>query len=380
MRALIFSILTLVLPLSAFADPQGPKIVIDRAEGPNPWNHLEFHNDPENFQFAIVTDRTGGMRPGVFEDAIVKLNLLQPEFVMSIGDLIDGTATEDLIDREWDEFTGIIDHLEMPFFYVPGNHDIKNPMMADIWERRFGRAYYHFVYKDVLFLCVNSEDPKFHIGDEQIRYFKKALEENPDVRWTLAFLHRPFWAYSEEEIEESNWNDFSEILEGREYVRNDRKHFVLATTGGGSGLRGPAWGQFDHVVWLTMTDDGPVIANLMLEGIWDENVRTEGMAQSTRDVLGGMALRGGSMVIEEPESGKTTTQLILENTANVPMEVSGSFEPHPALAVGAASFQRTVPPNSVEKHPVEVSWKDQIFSRLVVQVLGVGVIWTAAIG
>ena len=24
-----------------------------------------------------------------------------------------------------------------------------------------------------------------------------------------------------------------------------------------------------------MTDDGPIIANLMLDGIWDENIRTE---------------------------------------------------------------------------------------------------------
>jgi hypothetical protein len=40
-------------------------------------------------------------------------------------------------------------------------------------------------------------------------------------------------------------------------------------------LRGPLFGQFDHVVWVTMTDAGPRIANLLLEGIWDEDVRTE---------------------------------------------------------------------------------------------------------
>ena len=56
----------------------------------NPWNHLELNNDPDHFQFAIVSDRAGGHRPGVFMDAVNKLNLLQPEFVMSVGDLIEG--------------------------------------------------------------------------------------------------------------------------------------------------------------------------------------------------------------------------------------------------------------------------------------------------
>ena len=29
-----------------------------------PWTHLNFYNDPKNFKFAIVSDRTGGVRPG----------------------------------------------------------------------------------------------------------------------------------------------------------------------------------------------------------------------------------------------------------------------------------------------------------------------------
>ena len=54
-----------------------------------PWKQKIIDN-PNRFQFAIVADRTGGRRPGVFANAIRKLNLLQPDFVMSIGDLIEG--------------------------------------------------------------------------------------------------------------------------------------------------------------------------------------------------------------------------------------------------------------------------------------------------
>ena len=57
-----------------------------------PWTNLEFYNDPLNFKFAIVGDRTGGLRPGVFADGVKKLNLLMPEFVMSVGDFIPGNT------------------------------------------------------------------------------------------------------------------------------------------------------------------------------------------------------------------------------------------------------------------------------------------------
>src|SRR5262249_14438497 len=78
-----------------------------RLESKNPWTTLELNNQPRNFQFAIVTDRTGGHRPGVFADAVRKLNLLQPEFVISVGDLIEGYSEDPgQWALEWAEFQG----------------------------------------------------------------------------------------------------------------------------------------------------------------------------------------------------------------------------------------------------------------------------------
>ena len=107
-----------------------------------PWTHLEFYNDPADFQFALVTDRNGGNQPGIFEDAVSKINILYPEFVLSVGDLISGyTRDTAQIEYEWDEVNEIIDDLKMPFFYLPGNHDITNQVMAKEWEKRYGRPY-----------------------------------------------------------------------------------------------------------------------------------------------------------------------------------------------------------------------------------------------
>ena len=59
-------------------------------EGSTPYTHLRFQNDPDDFQFAVIGDRSGGNRPGVFPAAVDLLNLLRPEFVMSVGDFIEG--------------------------------------------------------------------------------------------------------------------------------------------------------------------------------------------------------------------------------------------------------------------------------------------------
>ena len=351
--------------------PRPARIHVQIDPGSNPWTSLDLNNDPEHFQFAIVTDNTGGMRPGVFEDGVAKLNLLQPEFVMSVGDLIDGyTEDRELIDRQWKEFIGFTDALEMPFFYLPGNHDISNLVMEEEWIERFGRTYYHFVFRDVLFLCLDSEDPPdSHIGDEQREYVARALAENPDVRWTLVFLHKPLWDYGDE----TGWRPVEELLKDRphtvfaghrhrylKFERNDQSYIMLATTGGGSRLRGPAFGQFDHVVWITMTDGGPRIANLMLDGIWDENILTE----DTRGIVAS-AVRGRSvssdLVIDrtKPFEG-ASTRLRLTNDADIPMRVTGRLLSTRQVAVSPTRFRKVVPPNSVEFIDVELEAREPV--------------------
>jgi hypothetical protein len=281
-----FCIATITIILSGCADV-GPSLKIQASGQSNPWTHLNLYNNPDNFQFAIVADRTGDMRPGVFADAVEKLNLLRPEFVMSIGDLIEGeTDSEAELDSQWDEFDTLVKKLRMPFFYVPGNHDIGNEVMAKKWQKRRGQAYYHFIHHNVLFLCLNTEDNCGGcISRRQYEYFQEVIEANRNVRWTLVFMHRPLWR-KYETLE--SWQKFESLLADRSYtvfaghahtynksVRNGRRYYVLAITGGrGGGQDNEPLGleecRFDHIAWVTMTDDGPVLANLLLKAILND--------------------------------------------------------------------------------------------------------------
>jgi len=353
--------------------------LLEQSTKPRPWTHLELNNDPKNFQFVIVTDRTGGTRPGIFEQGIEKVNLLQPEFVLSVGDLIQGYTEDPLqIKKEWDELDEFVARLNMPFFYVPGNHDITNKIMEDIWKDRYGSTYYYFVYRNVLFLCLNSEEAFMaHRGTvfskTQINFVKQTLETHPNVRWTCLFFHKPVWMVEEfgengqQLLEKSGWNDIESLLKNRKHtvfaghihqytyiIRHQSDYITLATMGGGSRLGGPIFGQFDHVMWVTMTDDGPIMANLMLDGIWDKDFKAEDIEKNLYLLLHGKAVSVETRFNSDKPMVNQSLELKLTNLRDIPMEVSLVFDKGEHIYFSPNKIVKTVQPNSVGKVKVQL--------------------------
>ncbi|MEO1625833.1 MAG: metallophosphoesterase [Bacteroidota bacterium] len=361
MKNTLTTIFALLLWVSAsFAQPNA--LQIDSLQGPHPWSNLDINQKDGQFQFAIVTDRTGGARPGVFHDGIRKLNVLQPEFVLSVGDLIEGYTTDvGELNRQWDEFNGFVDELQMPFFYLPGNHDITNQVMEDLYMQKFGKAYYHFIYHDVLFLCLNTEDQRPGAGrgtisQPQLDYIRKTLEENEQVKWTLVFMHQPLWTQPDQSL----WPEVEKLLAYRrhtvftghvhhyvKYKRNKHKYFTLGTTGGGSPLRGPEMGEFDHLTWVTMTDEGPIIANLELNGIWDEDVSTEATREYAMKLLESNAIQVEPLYVGQEGLEEGLVKIKVTNDENVPLTVKMKESFSWGLKGELDKNSLIVPPNSV---------------------------------
>ena len=314
-----------------------------------PWTDKDFLNDPSDFQFAIVSDRTGGVREGVFPRAVNKLNELRPEFVITVGDMIKGGAGNRDVDKlmgEWEEFNSFIKGFDMPFFYLPGNHDVGNEVADEIWDELYGVRYYSFVYKNVLFLCLNTQggpgSKPAILEDEQIQWSLNELRKNQQVRWTIVFMHQPLWLMEEGilirkngkkelRITDTGWPILAKELIKRQhtvfaghvhhygkYLRNKTSFYTLGTTGGGSKLRGEAFGEFDHATWVTMTDKGPRIANLLVDGIMKDDVTQESHQIFWRSLVFEEYFKKGSEL-----EGKELT-LILRNPFEFP--VKGRFE------------------------------------------------------
>ena len=267
---------------------QAPATFFPREEV-NPVTHLRWNEAAGDFQFAFVSDRTGGHRANIFAQAVHKLNLLQPAFVVSVGDLIEGgKKTDAQYQKEWADFDGYVTKLTMPFFYVAGNHDVEAKEAAKFWEGKLGRRHYHFVYRNVLFLMLNSDDPPGNaagsIAAEQAAWAKQVLDGNRDVRWTIVTVHRPLWTANGGA--KNGWKQIEDELAGRRYAvfaghvhrfqkftRNRQFYYQLATTGGVSTLRGVEQGEFDHLTWVTMKKDGPVLAHVTLDAIHTEDLK-----------------------------------------------------------------------------------------------------------
>lgn len=363
------STLSLVLLLSACATgAPAPNVSGQPIQKINPWAHFGSVGGSDTFRFAIVADRTGGHRDAVFEQALRKVNELQPEFVMSVGDLIEG-HTEDpaVLDQQWDELAGFIEQLDMPFFYVPGNHDISNKFMEAKWTERFGHPYFHFVYHNVLFLCLDTEDPPTtHMSEAQAAYVAETLAEHKNVRWTLVFMHEPLW----EERKDTGWARVEDLLQGRPYtvfaghhhsymksIRHGQKYFRLATTGAASTLRGANYfGEFDHVTWVTMTDEGPQVVNLATEGIRDENVRTPQDEELVRPILFGRAMTVDSVFLEKGARFRAaTTTVHLINDTEFPLTIEAKVKVPPELRVDPENIEHTLAAKSSETEKIKLS-------------------------
>lgn len=256
-----------------------------------------FSTDPDKFTFAIIGDKTGGGldKWPVFDRAVTEINALKPDFAIMVGDLIQGDTTDiETLDTEWKEFWQHESGLTVPFLPLPGNHDITNPVMYEYWKNNIGRTYSTFIYKNCLFVMLNTEEwhgpghaewdwEQGWFGTAQTEYVVEALARHSDVRHTFVMLHRPIWLY-----EKSGWERIETALGDRPYTvfaghyhnltlhtRNDRRYFVLSATGGSLTPRAaPEAGAFDHYSIVTVDGENADVAIIKPGNIYPADIST----------------------------------------------------------------------------------------------------------
>jgi len=354
-KYLLLTSFTILLFLTGYAQVRDFKTDVDTQK--KPWTNLDFYNDPANFQFAIVSDRNGGNRPGVFEKGVEKLNLMMLEFVMCVGDLISGYTTDTaLITKQWDEVNQIISNLKVPFFYLPGNHDITNKVMEKEWEKRYGKRYYSFNYKNVLFIILDSnDDDDYNLTRQQTDFVLKTLKENQGVRWTYLFMHHPIWTYDTggrfPEIQEALKSRKHTVIAGHEHRYhheeiNNANYYILATTGAGSALLGEPFGEFDHISWITMTDNGPVMANLKLDGILPHDVANERTRAMAEPLIANSKMQHLMLCNTGSKFTNGTLYLSFKNPSETDMTLTLNIFHHHQLAVEWPQSEIKIPAGS----------------------------------
>jgi hypothetical protein len=149
-------------------------------------------------RFAIIGDRTGSHVEGVYGRVVAEVEALEPEFVITVGDQIEG-YTEDTVRlrEEWAEYDSIVAGLSMPLYLVPGNHDITFDGMEPFFERHSGRKpYYSFDHAGlhVVVLDNSRRESGQGLDDAQFAWLEQDLASARETRTaTLVFMHKPFW-------------------------------------------------------------------------------------------------------------------------------------------------------------------------------------------
>lgn len=258
------------------------------------------------FHFVVYGDRTGGVPAGlkVLRQAVKDTNLLDPDLVMTVGDLIQGYNEAPEWMEQMTEYKEIMEDLKMKWYPVAGNHDVywrgKGRAPAGHheanYEKHFGPLWYSFQHKNAGFVVLYSDegDPAtnlkaFNVGalqnmsDQQLAFLEKALSGLKDADHVFVFLHHPRWiggGYTG-----SNWpaveqklvaaGNVSAVFAGHvhhmryDHPENGIAYYTLATTGGHLSGDIPDAGYLHHLNMVTVRKERISVSALPIGAVID---------------------------------------------------------------------------------------------------------------
>jgi len=244
------------------------------------------------FHFAILSDRTGGHVEGVYPRVIEEIARMNPDFVVTVGDQIEGYIEDmELASAQWDTILAMIAGLEAPVYLTPGNHDIWSDASRDLYIERTGQEpYYSFDRDGVHFVVLDNSmiESWSDLRDAQREWLVSDLEANREAKRTFVFAHKPLWAST---LAMGQPDALHEILvrHGVDAVFCGHLHhyfsgeydgirYVTVGSSGGGMYRNETEpierGEFFQFAWVTVTENDHEVAIVHLGNIYGEDVST----------------------------------------------------------------------------------------------------------
>jgi 3',5'-cyclic-AMP phosphodiesterase len=153
-----------------------------------------FRAASDEFRFAILGDRTGEAVPGVWDRVWLETDADRPDFVVTVGDTIQG-GNDNTLDVEWREMMQMLAPYRSKYriFFTPGNHDVWSEASAQAYQRYTKRPlHYSFDYKQAHFTILdNSRSDEMPAGE--LAYLRDDLEKHASQPLKFVFSHRPSW-------------------------------------------------------------------------------------------------------------------------------------------------------------------------------------------
>jgi len=247
------------------------------------------------FTFAFLTDihlKPEMNAPKGFQMAIDKVNELEPDFVLTGGDLVYDAmrGNQARCDTLFSLYKEMSAGFNMPVYNCLGNHDLfaiyaESPESSDhpdykygMFERYFGKTYYSFDHKGWHFVVLNSldvtENKRYQgvFSEEELKWLKADLAKVNSQTPVVVTSHLPIITTraqikgSEGRGNVSNSLEVFNLLEPfekvlflqghihwKEYgVVNDKFHFLTGGSIAGNGWKGRRHYTKDGFVLITV--------------------------------------------------------------------------------------------------------------------------------
>ncbi len=319
------------------------------------------------FQFVIYGDRTGGLPAGlkVLEQAVADTNLLDPDLVMTVGDLIQGYNDTPQWLEQAAEYREIMDKLNMRWFPVPGNHDVYWRGEGEAppgqhegnYEKHFGPLWYSFEHKNAGFICLYTDegDPATNMknfsvpalqkmSDTQLDFLRQSLERLKDVDHVMLFLHHPRWLPN---YDGGNWDvvekmlidagNVTAVFAGHiHHMRFDQStslpaeatgrrggidYYTLATTGGHLAAEIPDAGWLHHLNVVTVRPDKITVAAIPVGAVFDPKTFSQEFVANVESAMRIAANRvDGEIALRADGSAAGEVTYQVKNSGNLPID------------------------------------------------------------
>lgn len=310
-------------------------------------------------RFAIIGDRTGDHMPGIYEQIVVEVERMKPDFILTVGDMIEGyTADTNRLNQQWSEYKTIISKLSMPIYFTPGNHDITTDAALGTYQKQIGKPYYSFDISGIHFIILDNSrwDSSKDLPKEQLDWLAADLKQSAYAAYTFVLFHKPFWyntisqgkpdtlhslfrAYGVDGVFSGH---FHEYFSGK----YDGILYTCVGSSGGNCDPGPTGLQY-HFIWVTADAKGISIAPIKMGSVlpWDEVTASDERLAST--------IRLKAISFESPLPLDTKLSLInnalsvvLKNISpDVPMTDTIRWDIPAGWTVAPQEYPATINPN-----------------------------------